>query len=79
MAFKKQALKVKVGEQFTFIGQNDYFTNGRKYEIEAVDYENGSENTSIEMIDNDREMHWMNEKWFMKNFILEAKAANPWN
>jgi hypothetical protein len=55
MALRKELLQVKEGDQFTFIGQSDYFTNGRgDYRVDEIDYDNGSNTTFVKMIYNFR-------------------------
>ena len=66
---KAVVLKVKVGEKFTFKGENQYFTRGRKYIIDKVSFDNGTSSTSVELIDDDYDTQTLSEKFFIKNFI----------
>ena len=66
---KAVVLKVSVGEKFTFKGENQYFTRGRKYIIEEVNYNNGSSSTSVELIDDEYDTQLLSEKFFTNNFI----------
>lgn len=69
MALRKELLKVKEGEQFTFIGQNDYFTNGRgDYRVDGIDYDNGSNTTFVKMIDDEGDMQTLSDTFLIKNF-----------
>ena len=67
---KKEVLKVKLGQRFTFVGVADYFTNGRgDYEVVDIDYDNGTQTTSVAFYDDDNDFHAVTDKFFTKNFI----------
>ena len=69
MALRKELLQVKEGDQFTFIGQSDYFTNGRgDYRVDSIDYDNGTQTTSVEFIDDQGNLHWISDVFLAKNF-----------
>lgn len=66
---KKEVLKVKKGQLFTFVGTNDYFTNGRgDYEVVDIDYDNGTQTTSVEFIDDQGDFHTITDTFLAKNF-----------
>ena len=66
---KKEVLKVKVGQMFTFVGTSDYFTNGRgDYSILEIDYDNGSQTTSVEFVDDQGDLHFVSDNFLSKNF-----------
>ena len=66
---KAVVLKVAVGDKFTFRGENEFFTRGRKYIIETVDFNNGTCETSVEVVDDEMDRQLLGEKFFTKNFI----------
>ena len=66
---KKEVLKVKLGQRFTFVGVSDYFTKGRgDYEVVDIDYDNGSENTKVAFYDDESDFHAVADDFFTKNF-----------
>ncbi len=74
---KKEVLKVKVGQLFTFIGSSDYFTTNRKdYRVDTVNYDNGTSTTEVEFIDDDGDLHWVSDSFLKKNFIETVKPKN---
>ncbi len=66
---KKEVLAVTLNEKFTFRGDNEYFTRGRKYEITDIDFDNGTSETTVEVIDDENDTQSLSEKFFTKNFI----------
>tara|TARA_R110002074_G_scaffold132627_2_gene276032 strand:+ start:714 stop:935 length:222 start_codon:yes stop_codon:yes gene_type:complete len=66
---KKVNVEVAVGDKFTFRGENEFFTRGRKYIIETVDFDNGTCETSVEVVDDEMDRQLLGEKFFTKNFI----------
>ena len=54
---------------FTFVGASDYFTNGRgDYSILEIDYDNGSQTTSVEFVDDQGDLHFVSDTFLSKNF-----------
>jgi hypothetical protein len=69
MALRKELLQVKEGDQFTFIGQSDYFTNGRgDYRVDEIDYDNGSNTTFVKMIDDEGDLQTLSDVFLKENF-----------
>ena len=67
---KKEVLKVKLGQRFTFVGVGDYFTNGRgDYEVVDIDYDNGSQTTKVAFYDDESDFHAVTDSFFTKNFV----------
>ena len=66
---KKEVLKVKEGQLFTFVGASEYFTNGRgDYAVDSIDYDNGTQTTSVEFVDDQGDLHWVSDGFLAKNF-----------
>ncbi len=66
---RKEFLKVKEGQLFTFVGASDHFTNGRgDYRVDSIDYDNGSQTTSVEFIDDQGDLHWISDGYLANNF-----------
>lgn len=68
MALRKELLKVKVGEKFTFNGEGEYFTKDRGYKIESIDYDNGTSTTYVEVIDDEYDTQTLSDTFLIKNF-----------
>lgn len=66
---KKEVLKVKEGQLFTFVGASNYFTTNRgDYRVDGIDYDNGTQTTSVEFIDDQGDLHWVSDTFLAKNF-----------
>jgi len=66
---RKEVLRVKEGQLFTFVGASEYFTNGRgDYRVDSIDYDNGTQTTSVEFIDDQGNLHWISDVFLAKNF-----------
>ena len=65
---KAVVLDVAIGEKFTFVVQNDFFTKDRTYIIESINFDNGTLETDVDVIDNDYETHTLTQKFFTDNF-----------
>ena len=66
---RKEVLKVKLGQRFTFVGVSDYFTKGRgDYEVVDIDYDNGSQVTFVDFIDDEGHLHGITDTFLLKNF-----------
>ena len=69
MALKKELLKVKLGDLYTFNGQSDYFKNGRgDYRVDEIEYDNGSNTTFVKMIDDEGDLQTLSDNFLNKNF-----------
>jgi hypothetical protein len=68
---RKEVLEVKEGQLFTFVGASEYFTNGRgDYRVDAIDYDNGTQTTSVEFIDDQGDLHWISDGFLSNYFKL---------
>ena len=67
---RKEVLKVKLGQLFTFVGTSDHFTANREdYRVDSIDYDNGSQTTSVEFIDDQGDLHWISDGYLANNFV----------
>jgi hypothetical protein len=66
---RKEVLKVKEGQLFTFVGASEYFTNGRgDYRVDSIYYDNGTQTTNVKFIDDQGDLHWISDVFLAKNF-----------
>ena len=80
MAFKKQVLKVKEGDLYTFNGQSDYFTNGRgDYRVGSIEYDNGSNTTFVEILDDEGDVQTLSDNFLNKNFTKNVVKKNRYS
>jgi len=74
---RKEVLNVKEGQLFTFVGNNEFFTNGRPdYRVESIDYDNGSQTTNVEFIDDQGQLHLVSDDFLAKNFTPTSIPKN---
>ena len=66
---RKEVLKVKEGQLFTFVGASEYFTTGRgDYRVDSIYYDNGTQTTNVKFIDDQGDLHWISDVFLAKNF-----------
>ena len=70
--FKKQVLKVKVGQMFTPNVSNDFFTKGKDYQVDSLDYDNGTQTTTVTFTDDDGDKHPISDN-YLNNFFSTSK------
>lgn len=74
---RKEYLKVKKGQLFTFVGSSDYFTTNRKdYRVDSIDYDNGTQTTSVEFVDDQGDLHWISDGYLANNFVATSTTKN---
>lgn len=70
--FKKQVLKVNVGQMFTPNVSNDFFTKGKGYQVDSLYYDNGTQTTTVKFIDDDGDKHPISDN-YLNNFFSISK------
>lgn len=65
-------VQVKKGQIYELKGNSvmNFFTKGKRYEVESVEYDNGKETTDAIFIDDDGDRHPISEDFLEKNFKL---------
>ena len=69
---KKVLLPVKEGEMYTNIAKLNYFTMHKRYQVEKVEFSNGSGTLVIAFTDDDGDMHAITDDIFSKHFLISA-------
>ena len=67
---KKIQEEVREGQIFELKKELNYFTLGKRYEVQGVYYDNGTEAMMIKFSDDDGDTHGIAEVWLEKHFKL---------
>tara|TARA_R110002049_G_scaffold3397_1_gene25844 strand:- start:836 stop:1069 length:234 start_codon:yes stop_codon:yes gene_type:complete len=67
---KKIEKEVREGQIFELKKELNYFTLGKRYEVENVYYDNGTEAMMIKFSDDDGDTHGIAEVWLERHFKL---------
>ena len=67
---KEKVQEVKKGQIFELKKELNYFTLGKRYGVESVYYDNGTEKLMIKFSDDDGDIHGIAEVWLEKHFKL---------
>jgi hypothetical protein len=70
MKLKKEVSRINKSQMVECNKQISYFTIGKRYEVENVYYNNGTETTDIVLVDDDNDNHPIEEDVFHKFFKL---------
>jgi hypothetical protein len=70
MKLKKEVSVINKSQMVECSNQISYFTIGKRYEVENVYYNNGTETTDIVLVDDDNDNHPIEEDVFHKFFKL---------
>jgi len=62
--------EVREGQIFELKKELNYFTLGKRYEVESVYYDNGTEKLMIKFSDDDGDTHGIAEVWLERHFKL---------
>tara|TARA_R110000744_G_scaffold19900_4_gene52304 strand:+ start:300 stop:518 length:219 start_codon:yes stop_codon:yes gene_type:complete len=65
---KKLPLQVNIKDAFECIKDQEYFTKGRIYKIQNVDFDSSTSDTSVKFLDDDCDMHIIREKFLSEHF-----------
>ena len=65
----KRYVPLDSADETVIADMSEYFTNGRgDYRVDSIDYDNGTQTTSVEFIDDQGDLHWVSDGFLAKNF-----------